>query len=342
MRCWPATAMFGGFRNVAMAVQPEKILKELGKLWVDLSKQDANGVLRACAMTLIAVVDEEHDAQQIGETLGGLMHEHPSRLIVLRVRRSAEVHLEGRVFAQCWMPFGRRQQICCEGIEVTASESSLPDVVSVIRGLIAPDLPVVLYCPSESLLWTTGFQLLVPLAGKLILDSSGMRDSTRVLSYLHALPRGLRKSDLAWSRLTPWRGSIAQIFEDASLRRIIYKLSEIRILWRSSDEPASVYYLAGWFMHVLGAGVKLNVARGVGPDFGSIVRVMLIGPDFESTVELKDSNSVEVHVNGEKKQVTVYPEIGECDALRQELGIAGRDRVFEDVLGLAHLMKGGS
>ncbi len=322
------------------AVHPDKILKELGKLWVDLGKQDANGVLRACAMTLIAVVDEACDAQAVTETIGNLMHEHPSRVIVIRVRDTGERCLEARVFAQCWMPFGRRQQICCEGIEITSSQGSLADAAPIVRALIAPDLPVVLYSPSESLWWTPGFTLLQSLAGKLVLNSSGMPDSTRVLSFLNGLPRGLHKADLAWSHLTPWRESVARLFDDPGLRTKLHELAEVRILWHAEDEPSAVYYLAGWFMHVLGAGVKLNIARGVGPDFGSIVKVSLIGPGLEATVELKDTSSVEVHVNGERRQVTVYPKIGECEALRQELALAGRDPVFEDILGLAHLMKG--
>ena len=59
------------------------------------------------------------------------MHEHPSRAIVVRVRQCAERVLEARVFAQCWMPFGGRQQICCEQVEITASPESLADVATV-------------------------------------------------------------------------------------------------------------------------------------------------------------------------------------------------------------------
>src|SRR5436190_23704683 len=110
------------------AIKPEKILKELAKLWVDLAKEETDknsaGVLRACAMTLIVAVEEREDAQAVGETIAELMHEHPSRAIVLDVRKDGVGtdgvpqdgggQLDARVFAQCWMPFGRRQQICCE------------------------------------------------------------------------------------------------------------------------------------------------------------------------------------------------------------------------------------
>ena len=38
--------------------------------------------------------------------------------------------------------------------------------------------------------------------------------------------------------------------------------------------------------------------------------------------------------------MTVFPRVGEGEALRQELAIAGRDARFEDALGLGQLMFG--
>ena len=39
------------------AIRPERLLKELRNLWVDLGKEEPAGVLSACAMTLIVVVE---------------------------------------------------------------------------------------------------------------------------------------------------------------------------------------------------------------------------------------------------------------------------------------------
>jgi glucose-6-phosphate dehydrogenase assembly protein OpcA len=326
------------------AIRPERLLKDLRNLWVDLSRDEPAGVLRACAMTLIVVVEEERDAQAISETLASLMHEHPSRAIVLRVRSGSEPSLSARVFAQCWMPFGSRQQICCEQVEIISSLASFSDVNSVLRSLTVPDLPVVLYCPSEALWPLPEFAALLPLASKLIIDSEGMENSPSALAYLHGLPslNGLRKADLVWSRLTPWRESIAQIFEDPAQLRSVYELEEIQILHHSPQgEPSSVYYLAGWFMSVLGAGVKIRIAPGVGPDNASIAHVALTGPKLKATLDLTSEDAAEVSVNGERRQLTVFPHIGECEALRQELSLAGRDPRFEDALGLGRLMFGG-
>lgn len=320
-------------------VEPDKLLKDLRKLWLELASSDPNGVLRACAMTLVVVIDERHDAQLIGETIASLMHEHPSRAIVVRVRQCQERVLEARVFAQCWMPFGRRQQICCEQVEITASPESLADVAAVIHGLIVPDLPVMLFSPSETLWWLPQFATLLPVAGKLIVDSCGMHEATRVLPFLANLPVR-RKADLVWSRLTPWREAIAQIFDPA--KRLAYDLSEVRILYKAAEEPSAVYYLAGWFMHVLGASVPIRIAPGVGPEFANIAHVALTGSKLQATVEITERNTVETRVNDEPPRVTVFPTANEAWALRQELAMEGRDPIFDDALGLANLMRGPS
>lgn len=327
----------------AAGVDPDRILKDLRKLWRELGESDPNGVLRACAMTLIVVVDEERDAQAISETIAALMHEHPSRAIVIRVRQCTERVLEARVFAQCWMPFGKRQQICCEQVEILASPSSLADVGTVLRGLVVPDLPVILYAPSDELWWLPEFRTLLPLAGKLIVDSCDVPQPTRVLALLADLPPGIRRrADLVWSRLTPWREAIAHLFAAPKRRSCVYDLTEVRILYRSSEEPSAVYYLAGWFMHVLGAGVPIRIAPGVGPEMANIAHITLTGPTIEAVIEVTDRNTVETRIGDEAPQVTVFPDLDEAYALRQELGIAGADPLFEDVLGLANLMRGKS
>jgi glucose-6-phosphate dehydrogenase assembly protein OpcA len=322
-------------------VRPERISKDLAKLWVDLGKQQEHGVLRACAMTLVVIADETHDPNDIGEMIAGLMHEHPSRAIVLRVRQGSERVLDARVFAQCWMPFGRRQQICCEQVEITASLASLPDVPGVLRGITVPDLPVVLYCASPSLCMSEDIRPLFALADKLILDSGSGEESAKTLHYLNSLAAPKRRADLTWGRLTPWRDAVAQIFDVPANRQHVYSLENVNMLFKGREAPASVYYLHGWFMHVLGGGVHLNIAKGVGPACSDIARMDLIGPQFQASLDVDEGNVVDVVVNGSSSRV-IFPELTTCDLLRRELGIDARDPIYEDSLGMATLLVPGT
>ena len=62
------------------------------------------------------------------------------------------------------MPFGHRRQICCEQIEITASDVSLPDVPAVVLPLAVADLPVMLWCRSARLFSLPAFATLAAIA----------------------------------------------------------------------------------------------------------------------------------------------------------------------------------
>jgi glucose-6-phosphate dehydrogenase assembly protein OpcA len=326
--------------NPVTAVSPENLLRDLRRLWRDLGRDEEHGVLRACAMTLIAAAIDSTDEQSFGETIAALMHEHPSRAILLRIRAGEPEYLDARVNAQCWMPFGKRQQICCEQIEITVGLGRLREAAGLLSGLTVPDLPVVLWCLDPEMLELASFRGVVPLATKLIVDGERAQNSAEFLRRLYTLMRKPQRcGDLAWARLTPWREVVAEIFEDPAARRIMYDLAEIRILYAEKDDPVSAYYLAGWFMHVLGGGPHIKIARGVGPAYGEIARLSFHGEGFEAALELIDATSVEMTVDGVMQKL-VFPERPEYNALREELSVIGRDRVYEDVLGLAALMRG--
>ena len=125
-------------------INPDRLLRELSELWTSLSKQEHGNaedshVLRACSMTMIVFVDDEADSA-LGEMLARLMHSHPSRMIVVRLREDAGV-LESRVFAECWTPFGHHREICCEQVEFSVSLNRVADLPSVLSPLTAADVP---------------------------------------------------------------------------------------------------------------------------------------------------------------------------------------------------------
>jgi glucose-6-phosphate dehydrogenase assembly protein OpcA len=324
------------------APSPEQITRDLRELWGELGKSEQQGVLRACAMTLIVVTRNDAGEQQLGETIASLMHEHPSRAIVVRVSPQGDQALDARVFAQCWMPFGKRQQICCEQIELTAGMGALPTAAALIRGILVPDLPVVLYCRNPELSSDPHFLSLLPLASKVVIDSGLECDSAATLDFLNSLrSRKLRAGDLAWARTTPWREAIAEVFEAPASRRAIPTMNDVRILYAHAEEPVPAYYMAGWFMHVLGAEPHIRIARGVGPEYGGIARISIHGPSFEASVELIQENSADLTVNG-RTQRLVFPPATEEYALREEMSVVGVDPVFENTLALAALLRGSA
>jgi hypothetical protein len=171
------------------AIRPEKILRELDELWVSLGKQQENGeesagVLRACSGTLIVLAQGTRDEGEVADTLAQIMREHPSRAIVMRLVEGDSPVLEAGVRALCWKPFGSRQQICCERVEIQFSEGSVAGVTSLARSLTAPDLPITLWCKSRHMLADGGYQAVLQLAGKVIIDSAGVADLAGQLALI--------------------------------------------------------------------------------------------------------------------------------------------------------------
>lgn len=313
------------------SMQPEKILKELAGLWGSMSKNDGaaqgvnSGVLRACAMTLIVAAENEADAATAGEALGELMHEHPSRAIVLRPSTNP-ADLESRVFAQCWMPFGKRQQICCEQIEITASMERIGEAETTILGIMAPDLPVVLWVRGACWLTSEGFARLFPLAQKVVIDSSrcGGEEPFDVIRRLE--PKVKLLGDLAWTRLTSLREIIAHTFEDANILGQMKSVGKIVVEYTAHSAAAS--YLAGWLSDAASPNVQVEVRQKQG-EFDTL---QLTGPNLDIHIEL--GPTALFRINGTEHRA-MLPVPTEVSTMREELSILRKDRVFEAALARA-------
>lgn len=313
------------------SVQPEKILKELAGLWGGMSKGDTqgvnSGVLRACAMTLVVAAESEADAFAAGETLGELMHEHPSRAIVLRPSAN-NGELEARVFAQCWMPFGKRQQICCEQIEITSSMDRVSEVQGTVLGIMVPDLPMVLWVRGGSWLLSDGFARLFPLAQKVVIDSTKclagtLADHFKMIRRLE--PNVKLLGDLAWTQLTSFREVIAHTFEDQNLFKRLRGVTSIEVEY--TNHPVTAAYLAGWLK-----SASPDASIQIRPKQGEFDMVQLSGPSLDIRVEL--GMPVQFHIDGFAHRA-MLPPTSEVSLMREELSILRTDRVFRAALAVA-------
>jgi glucose-6-phosphate dehydrogenase assembly protein OpcA len=338
-------------KAVSSTIQPETILRELAELWVSLGKESepnqSSGVLRACAMTLVTVVEEAEDTSDVWSVMAALMPEHPSRAIVIRFRPSAERALSSRVFSQCWMPFGQRRQICCEQIEITASDASLPDLPAVILPLAVADLPVVLWCRGARLFGLQGFSQLDKIANKVVLDSGAFDSAGTILKRLDELTRSGRiLADLAWTRVTRWRELVAQIFENRSYLAQLGAVRQVRIRYGAAAPPTAAWYLGAWLADCLekaGAKPALIWEPATDAAAGEISRIELSAPNgdgIEVSITLTgdaERQCAEVRA-GTLVSRTMFAPDNDYTLLRQELAIPGRDPVFENTLAKAALL----
>jgi glucose-6-phosphate dehydrogenase assembly protein OpcA len=311
-------------------VHPEQILKDLSELWVSLGREK-EGVLRACTMTLLVIAEEAEDPQGIGETIAALMPEHPSRVILIRTRAADARELSARVYSQCWMPFGQRQQICCEQIEITASDPSVPDLASVALALVAPDLPVMIWCRSPRLFGHPDFPKLGAIAGKVIVDGAQLGSPRQALKTLSEFP-GRRVADLAWTRLTRWRQLIAQIFDKPENAAKLTSIRDVQVHHSGAEVPIEGYYFAAWLDEALPDAAA--IFTGDEGEAGHLSLVQFECGEAPVSIGLSQGQAADLRMD-DLAAKSICPEPSEYLLLREELGIPGVDPVYERTLRAA-------
>ena len=309
-------------------LQPERILKDLHQLWAQMAQDQAEsgGVLRACAMTLVVAAEDSSDADKIRQTVGVLMHNHPSRAVIVRPGADGAV-LDARIFAECWKPFGKAQQICSEGIEITSLHSGLTEVAKFLVPLRVPDLPVVLWCRGIGAFEPGRFEPLFPLADKMIFDSLQVADADSALQYLRRLRKsGRRVADLHWTRLTGWREVLAHLFDDGALAP--QQITAAQVTFGGPSVTTCARYVAAWIRAALPAARVTIQSEASAPGLQSVT---LSTSSDSLTVTRGGDQCVEVSGCGRHYR-SMLPSISEEALMQEELSILGPDLVYERAL----------
>lgn len=317
-----------------VAVQPERILKDLQQLWAQMARDQAEtgGVLRACAMTLVVAAEDAADGEHVRQTVGVLMHNHPSRAVILHSGSSGAA-LDARIFAECWKPFGKAQQICSEGIEITAGQNGFSEVAKFLVPLRVPDLPVVLWCRGAAALETGPLEPLFPLASKIIFDSSKASDADSALQFLRRLRARVgpacRVADLHWTRLTGWREVLAHLFDDGALQPGDVKTAQV--ICGGLSVTTSARYFAAWIRTALPAARVTIQSNGSGDGPPGLHSVSLSTTSDILTISSGGDSCLEVSGLGRHYR-SQLPSASEEALMQEELGIVGPDPVYDRAL----------
>src|SRR5262249_19790087 len=138
--------------------------------------------------------------------------------------------------------------------------------------------------------------------------------------------------DLAWTRLTRWRETLAQVFENRERLAQIASIGEVSVRFGAGYETAA-RYMAAWVADRLAAaGAKPRVA-GERDAATPTLQVELRGEGLR--IALRREAQVLVASVNEIEHCTNLPQPGDYTLVREELGIARRDAVFETTLSSA-------
>jgi len=211
-------------------------------------------------MTLIIVVDED-EAEQAMQAARAASHEHPARVLGIII---GDARGAGQVNAQVGTGSGWTGETAL--IRLKGEVVKHPE--SVVLPLLLPDSPVAIWWPCDPP-QDPAADPLGALAQRRITDAAAaQRGRSRAIhQQCSAYAKG--NTDLAWTRLTPWRALLAAALDQHPLKVTGAAISAERV-------SPSADLLAAW----LADRLKVSVARSSseGPGITEVVLETKEGP----------------------------------------------------------------
>jgi glucose-6-phosphate dehydrogenase assembly protein OpcA len=281
-------------------------------------RRSAGAVAFGIVLTLVVVADERYATEAMEAATEGAAA-HPCRMLsVIRrqpdrrdARLDAEVTVGGRIGT------GEAIVLRCYGRLARHAES-------VVLPLLAPDSPVATWwygAPPQKI----GQDPLGVLASRRITDCAAASDPLGALRN-RALDYSPGDSDLAWTRVTPWRSTLAAAFDSI----------EARVTSGTVEAEArnpSAALLATWLSDRLGAEVAVGASGGPGI---TRVAMTLDGSEDhgEGRLELDrpDGVTAVLSVTGAPERRLPLPRRSLGDCIGEELRRLNQDLSYADVL----------
>src|SRR5262245_25477686 len=217
-------------------------------------------IYRAALANVIVPLHPERHAP-LDPVLVELTRRHPSRLFrVERATASAGSGpstggpaLTARASAFCHRRPGSGGIVCSEQVVITAPQGAESLIPSAIASLLVGDVPVILLHVSGDDVRTPWIEL-EAMADMVLEDSATRHDAAAMANVWERIAAmgSERARDIAWSRLTPWRELLAEVFEQPRASAALTSLRDITIHYGGPVPPAGAWLLAGWFASRLG------------------------------------------------------------------------------------------
>jgi glucose-6-phosphate dehydrogenase assembly protein OpcA len=279
-------------------------------------RRNAGGVASGLALTLVAVVDEQRvrEAESAAATAAAA---HPCRLLIV-VRGevppadngASESHLDAEIVVG-----GRLGP--CEGVVMRMRGRLAYHAESVVIPLLAPDVPVVTWWHGVGPTLIAHDPLGV-VADRRITDAAQSPDPIEALRR-RAEDYAPGDTDLAWTRATPWRSSVASALDMATS-------PVASVVVRAAPQDPTGAVLRGWLRARLGVEPE---ALPDGPLVQGVSLRLQSGEEF--TIE-RDDGLASLHRTGFPDRSMPLPRRQLGDQLAEELRHLEPDQVYSSAL----------
>ena len=293
---------------------PSTTTSDVAKKLVRL-RADTGSMALSRVLTLLVVVDES-DADAAIEVANAASRQHPCRIIVVIAgtkrgvaRLDAQIRLGGDAGAS-------------EVVVLRLYGSLANHGRAVVTPLLLADSPIVAWWPTQGPSRPSADPV-GAMAQRRVTDSAQSRKAPRAV--LRALAEGYEDgdTDLAWSRITLWRGLLAAALDQPPYERVTNAT-----VVAAPDSPSGDL-LAGWLAVRLRCPVSIARAR----NRSGIISVRL--ERASGTVDLVrplDGNTATLSQPGQPVRTLALPHRGDAECLSDELRRLDPDEVYEDAL----------
>jgi glucose-6-phosphate dehydrogenase assembly protein OpcA len=277
-------------------------------------RRSAGGVTSGLALTLIAVVDEKRVREaEAAATIAAAAH--PCRLlIVVRSdvtrdlnRLDAEIVVGGRLGP-------------CEAVVMRMYGRLALHAESVVMPLLAPDVPVVAWWHEEPPAHIA-YDFLGVVADRRVTDSAQALDPVTALRQ-RAADYAPGDTDLAWTRITPWRTLVAGAFDTLDAQ-----VTAATVVAPEHDPTAAL--MRGWLAARLGINPKAEATS----EYPRLRSVELTCSNGDALKLSREDGTATFSRTGqvERQLPLVRRPLG--DELAEELRRLDADQIYAEALG---------
>ncbi|MCM0675425.1 glucose-6-phosphate dehydrogenase assembly protein OpcA [Micromonospora phytophila] len=277
-------------------------------------RRSAGGVASGMALTLIVVVDEKRVREaEAAATIAAAAH--PCRLLVVvrsdvereHNRLDAEIVVGGRL--------GPGEAVVTRMYGRLALHAE-----SVVMPLLVPDVPVVTWWHSEPPA-EIATDFLGVVADRRITDAAQAVDPIEAL-HQRAADYAPGDTDLAWTRITPWRTLVAGAFDTTEAR-----VTEATVVAPRTDPTAAL--MSGWLASRLG----INPRREHTDEFPRMREVQLRCANGDELTLTREDSMARFRRSGQEDRTLPLVRRPLGDELAEELRRLDADQVYAEALG---------
>ncbi|MCM3554471.1 glucose-6-phosphate dehydrogenase assembly protein OpcA [Janibacter melonis] len=292
---------------------PSTTTQAISKKLVRL-RQDVGSMALSRVLTLVVVADEA-DIDDAVEIANDASHQHPCRIVAVasgntrgKARLDAQIRLGGDAGAS-------------EVVVLRLYGPLVAHARSVVIPLLLPDSPVVAWWPKDPPK-SPAQDPVGAMAQRRITDVAQLESIGPALKTL-ARSYSPGDTDLAWSRVTLWRGLLA-----SALDRAPFEPVTSATVTGAADSP-STDLLAGWLQHRLRCPVSIVRSR----DRSGIISVRLERRSgIIDLVRPQDGETATMYQTGQPQRAIALAHRSDAECLADELRRLDADEVYEDAL----------